>query len=237
MLSFDINPVDPDSALIDFDALLVIFINGVLQDPGVAYEFVGGSSFTFTTAPQSDDEVSIFFYVGTREEDSVRVSVNSTIKEGDEIQLLKSNQIPTTITQDPRTIFYLSSSDKIETNLYSGVGIDDQNFKPLSWTKQKVDRRVNGELVGKSRDSIEGTVYPAARVIKDISSSDNTIFLDTVDLFDYENIGITERIGAVLVDDNETFVSGEVTATVGIGSTVILTVDNVGSGYTGSSVS
>ena len=237
LLSFEINPDDPDSALIDFDALLVIFINGVLQEPGVAYEFVGGSSFTFTTAPKSDDEVSIFFYVGTREEDSVRVSVNATIKEGDEIQLLKSNQIPTTITQDPRTIFYLSSSDKIETNLYSGVGIDDQNFKPLSWTKQKVDRRVNGELVGKSRDSIEGTVYPAARVIKDISSSDDTIFLDTIDLFDYENIGVTERIGAVLVDDNETFVSGEVTATVGIGSTVILTVDNVGSGYTGSSVS
>jgi hypothetical protein len=237
LLSFETNPDDPDSALIDFDALLIIFINGVLQDPASAYEFVGGSSFTFTTAPEPNDDVSVFFYVGTRELDSVRVDVNSTIKEGDTVRLSKSNLIPSTVSQDSRTIFYLSGSDRIETNLYAGAGIDDQNFKPLSWTKQKVDQKVNGELVGKSRDSIESTVYPTAKVIQDITESDTTIYLDSIDLFDYENIGISERIGGIIVDDSSNFVSAEVSSTVGVGGTVILSVDNVGSGYTGSSIS
>jgi hypothetical protein len=236
LLSFETNPNDADSAVIDFDSLLVIFVNGVLQDPTSSYEFIGGSSFTFITPPTSNDEISIFFYVGTRELDSIRVDVNSTIKEGDEVQLSKFNSIPSTIAQDPRTIFYLSGSDRIESNLYSGSGIDDQNFKPLSWIKQKVDQRVNGELVSKSRDSIEGTVYPTAKVIADVESSNTPIYLDSIDLFDYEDIGVSERISAILVDDNSEFESGEVTSSVGMGGTVILSLDNVGSGYTGSSI-
>ena len=38
----------------------------------------------------------------------------------------------------------------------------------LSWTKQKVDKKVNGEIVFKTRDSIESQVYPTSKIIGDL---------------------------------------------------------------------
>lgn len=32
--------------------LLVIFVNGVLQEPGKSYDFNGGTTFTFINAPK-----------------------------------------------------------------------------------------------------------------------------------------------------------------------------------------
>ena len=58
--------------------------------------------------------------------------------------------IENTITQDERIAFNIAFSDKVETNKYFGQGIDITNPKPVSWTKQKTDRKINGEFVGKS---------------------------------------------------------------------------------------
>jgi len=81
----------------------------------------------------------------------------------------------------------LTSSDKFETNRYSGLGIDETNYKPLSWTKQKTDKKINGQYVYKSRDVLEPLIFPTARVIKDVSTTDTQIFVDNSELFDYEN--------------------------------------------------
>ena len=54
----------------------------------------------------------------------------------------------------------------METNLYTGGGIDENNFKPLSWTKQKVDKIIANEIVSKSRDSIEAQIYPTAKLFR-----------------------------------------------------------------------
>ena len=43
LLSFELDNNSPLSAAIDLDAVLVIFVNGVLQTPGRAYTFTGGS--------------------------------------------------------------------------------------------------------------------------------------------------------------------------------------------------
>ena len=72
LLSFEKVLTDPRSALIDLDAVLLIFINGVLQNLGEAYQFQGGTTFTFTEAPSGEsgpglndnDKVDIFFYKG-----------------------------------------------------------------------------------------------------------------------------------------------------------------------------
>ena len=45
LLSFEIDEDNPESLLINLDALLLIFINGVVQNPGEAYTFDGGTSF------------------------------------------------------------------------------------------------------------------------------------------------------------------------------------------------
>ena len=52
-LSFEIDEDNPESSLINLDSLLLIFINGVVQNPGEAYTFDGGTSFTFCTSTRS----------------------------------------------------------------------------------------------------------------------------------------------------------------------------------------
>ena len=41
--------------------LLLIFVNGVNQKPGVNYQFEGGTTFVFTTPPSEEDDVAIYF--------------------------------------------------------------------------------------------------------------------------------------------------------------------------------
>jgi hypothetical protein len=216
---------------------LLIVINGVIQDPGVAYEFEGGTSFVFTTAPRPEDNVAIFFYKGTDGDDViVNDTINETLKRGDTVQVLKNNSIPETITQDKRTIFDLSSSDKFETNLYSNQGVDSENYKPLSWIKQKVDRKINGEDVYKTRDSIESLVYPTAKIIKDFSTTSDEIFVDNAEFFEYDLEG-SEKFDALVISGSPDAVSARITAVVSAAGTIqSLVINSSGSGYTGASV-
>jgi hypothetical protein len=186
LLSFEpATSLSPDQPL---ENLLLIFVNGILQEPGVAYKFTGGTSFIFTAPPKEEDNIAIFFYRGITGTDSVLVTgINQTLKVGDKVQVLKNNSIRGTITQDERTIFDLSYSDKFETDSYNGVGIDETNPKPLKWIKQKVDKKINGDNVYKSRDSIESLVFPTARIIRDLSTTDNEIFVDNAEIFNYED--------------------------------------------------
>ena len=187
---------------------LLIVINGVIQDPGVTYEFNGGTSFILTTAPKPEDNVAVFFYRGTKNEDSELITnINETLKKGDTVKVLKNNSISGTITQDNRIIFDLSFSDKFETNLYGNQGVDAENYKPLSWIKQKVDRKINGEDVYKTRDSIESLVYPTAKVIKNFSTTDTEIFVDKAEFFNYD---IDSPFDALVVNGISTTASGSV---------------------------
>ena len=183
LLSFETE----DGSDIDLSAALLIMIDGVIQEPGVAYTFEGGTTFAFTAAPLPESQVDIFFYRGTRGSDTILVtSVNQIIEKGDQVQVLKNNAIRTTRSQGKRRVYNLDSSDKIETNIYVDGGINEDDYKPLSLIKQKVDMELNGEQVFKTRDSIEGQIFPAANVIKDFSTTDTEIFLDNTDLFDYD---------------------------------------------------
>jgi hypothetical protein len=238
LLSFQKDKNDPDSILIDLNAVLLIFVNGVLQDPGVSYQFSGGSSFTFTTPPLPEDNISIFFYMGSRGIDSYEVDEYETIKSGDDVQVFNISGITT--TQNSRTVFDISSSDLIQTNIYYDIGIDPINYKPISWTKQKVDSYLNGQFLYKSRKSIEPLIYPTAKIIKDFSTSDTDLFVDNADFFYYEenltNIRIISFDG-LIVKGTSNPVAAAITATVSAAGTISsLHIVNPGSGYVGSSV-
>ena len=189
LLSFEVDNNTSDSQLIDLNNILLIFVNGILQEPGTSYQFNGGTSFTFTVAPKPEDDIAIFFYKGTDGEDVESITnINETIKVGDTVQIYSNNSnIDNTITQDNRVVYDIAGSDRVETNLYVSQGIDSINKKPLYWTKQKVDLLINGEIVSKSRDSLESQVYPTSNIIGDFSNSANQIFVDDASLFDYEN--------------------------------------------------
>lgn len=236
LLSFERNANDVDSQLIDFNQLLIIFINGILQQPGIAYEFTGGTSFTFTQAPKVEDNVAIYFYRGSSA-DSSSVDTFETIKPGDDLQVFSNNgNLGITTTQDLRVISDITSSDKVKTSLYTGQGIDQTIQKPVYWTKQKVDKVIDGELISKARDSIEPQIYPTAKIIRDITVSSGEIFVDNALFFNYEGETSID-FDAIIVSGAADPVSAAVTAVVSVAGTIqSLSVNNVGSGYTGSSV-
>ena len=107
LLSFEKEENSP----LDLKSLLLIFINGVVQDPGEAYTFDGGTSFEFAQAPEASDVVDIFFYKGTEGVDAVQVAAGSsvapTIKIGDSVQVIKNSGITT--TQKSRVIYSINS--------------------------------------------------------------------------------------------------------------------------------
>ena len=242
LVSFQKDATDNDSTLIDIDAVLLIFINGILQEPKKAYIFDGGSSVQFIEAPKPEDHVSIFFYNGTRLIDSVETDVPETVKVGDILSVRKAAGIDTSVNQsEGRTIYDISSSDKIETNIYSDVGIDEFNDRNVNWTKQKRDIFINGRLVSKARDSIEGMVFPTSRIIRDVNVGDTDILVDNGQFFNYEeneSSVVTAYVDAVVLDDIN-IVSAA--ATVGVDAlgrvdTSTIDITNVGSGYTTATV-
>jgi len=234
LISFEKNLEDPDSQLIEFDKLLIIFLNGVLQQPEVSYEFDGGTSFSFVEPPKIDDKVDIYFYKGSSQDSEIK-NIYETVKPGDIVQVFSNNgNLSNTVTQNERIILKIDSIDVIETNLYNEQGIDGINYKPVYWTKQKNDLFINGELVSKSRDLFEPQIYPTAKIIKSVTSSDSEIFVDNVSLFKYEG-NIT--FDSLIIPENTDPISAAVTAIVSSAGTIqSLSINNVGSGYTGSSV-
>ena len=197
LLSFDVGQT-VDSQQIDMNALLIIYVNNVLQDPGEAYSFEGGTTFEFTTAPEENDDIAVFFYKGTASEDVAEINVVETIKNGDVVRL-QANDDTSILTnqntrrlidlaQRKRTVSGITTTDTLETEIYTGVGINDSaTNKPLTWIKQKEDKVVNGVVVSKARDSIEPLIYPTARIIGDIGTgSTSKIYVDDANFFQYE---------------------------------------------------
>ena len=242
LLSFELDPASDLSSAIDLDAVLVIFINGVLQTPGYAYNFTGGTSFTFTTAPKVNDKVDVFFYVGKDGVDVGITTVTETLKVGDDVFIKKHPLFQSTVDQlTNRTLTELLGSDTMETPTYTGPGINSSTFKPFDWIKQKKDKFINGDVVYKTRNIIEPLIFPTAKIIGDVNTDSTEIFVDNAQFFDYDEIQYdykqtTFRCDAFIVTADEP-VAAAFTATVNTsGSIDTLTITNPGFGYTGSTL-
>lgn len=234
-LSFQTDPTNQRSAEIDLDSVLLIFVNGVVQVPKKDYFFEGGTSFNFnfTSPPGASDVISIYFYRGIRGIDSFIVTVFETVKPGDEVQLKKFDGTDT-FTQDERKIFSIKDSTDIETNVYRGKGINQDTFRPISFTRQKKDLVISEEIQPKIRETLEAQIMPTAKVIRDFGTSDTEIFLESANLFKYEqedgNTGLVVA-DALVVEYNDP-VAAAVTASVSSGGTITsVNIVNAGSGY------
>ena len=190
---------------LDMKNLLVIFVNGILQEPDKSYQFDGGTTFVFTSAPKPEDNIAIFFYRGTIGSDSALNSdIAQTIKTGDNVQVIKNNGYDTTISQNERLVQNVTFADRIETDLYTGPGIDEVNLKPINWTKQKRDKIVFGQTVYKVRDSIESQVYPTAKLISGITTISKEFFVDNASFFNYNNQIAAKPFDLLIVGSSST---------------------------------
>ncbi len=189
----------------DMKNLLVIFVNGILQEPGKSYDFDGGTTLSFINAPKKEDNIAIFFYRGTIGSDSaLNTDILQTIKIGDTVQVYKNNQYPSTVDQNSRLVQNIELTDRIETDLYNGPGIDEINPKPLNWTKQKTDKNIFGQVVYKTRDSIESQIYPTAKLISGITTLSNELFVDNATFFNYNNQILAKEFDLLIVGSSST---------------------------------
>ena len=86
LLSFEKELNNARSQLIDLNAVLLIFINGVLQTPGSAYTFEGGTTFEFESQGRAKVDI---FYKGQDGVDVDTADIQQTVKIGDEVRLFK----------------------------------------------------------------------------------------------------------------------------------------------------
>ena len=225
---------------IDIQATLMIFINDVLQIPGKAYVFTGGSTIRFTEAPKEGDTSKILFYRGTLNVDTKMVDILETIKVGD---LVTINSDEIFLDEDERLVTEIISSDTVNTNLYSGPGVtQDQNLlRPLIWCRQTDDLIVNGQQVGKDRIIYEPYIQPISNIIQNIGIATNAIFVESVKSFfdsekEYVHDGTTEipqnKIVIISQDTSVTSIGNAVISTSGTVSSVIISNPGVGYGKT-----
>ena len=227
LLSFEANRQEID---INYDNLLLVFINGVLQEPKVAYEFTGGTSFRFKVPPKSEDNVDIFFYKGTENDDTTTVTdIQTTLEVGDSVRIVGLSTFEQEQTE--RIVYNISSSDKIETQNYNGTGLEDIIYRPLNIIKKKSDQKLNGEVISKVRDSLEPYVYPTAKIIQNVESSGLTeIYVDNSEFFN-SNVQLNEEFDAFIILGSGDIdpVSPEIVPTVSSSSTIsALTITNPG---------
>ena len=180
-----------DSQSIDLDSIILIFVNTVLQEPGKSYVFEGGTSFEFFLPPRPEDRIDVYFYRGKEGLDSVVFDdINETVREGDDLQLRRNDALDGSArkTQNIRRVTEILSSDTVATPLYLSRGdLTSIDPRPLAWDKQKRDLFIIGEPKFKTRDSIEPIIRPVAKIIRTTDSLQRTLYLNTSELFTYEN--------------------------------------------------
>ena len=216
---------------------LLVFVNDILQKPGVDYEFNGGTRFKFTEAPKAGSRFKIYFFKGSSS-DVIEVDVDQTIKPGDILTLDRfdedKNNINEFPTQDPRVIYEITSATVVETQSYTGPGIssDPDYVRPVRWKKQTVDKIIDGERIQKNRNLNTSQLYPSTVNIAPISATDTVFNVGDVISFNIDNLSATAN-GINIVKQKETQVA-TATASVNLATEEVssLTIVDGGSGYT-----
>ncbi len=219
---------------LDVQNNLLVFIDNILQVPGEAYFFDGGSIIQFSQPPSSGSIGKILFYAGTANIDTKFTEIIQTIKSGDTLQI--SDNQDRLFDQNPRIVNDIISADLVKTNLYSGQGIlDSDEIRPVKWCLQTDDKYILGSISGelivtKDRKIYEPAIYPTTFIINPIEESDTEIFVDNVKtFFDNDKEPITKR-DIFIISQDETR-TAKVGAAISSGVIQSLTIIDSGVGY------
>ena len=230
---------------LELEQNLIVFINNILQVPGSAYQFSGGSKITFAEAPQVGDTSAIIFYRGTENVDINPVEIIKNIKEGDTLQINHDQERGQTadLDQDPRTVTDIVTTNVVETNPYKGSGITQSEtlLRPVTWCRQTTDKIIDGNPVGKDRENYEPLIYPAASILKSVGIGSTIVYVDNVaPLFDQFNEGDQTGLAEIVIyqekitiRSQDSLVSAAATAIVSTAGTISsFDVTIAGLGYT-----
>ena len=224
---------------INVQDVLLVFVNDILQVPGEGYIFTGGSTLTFTEAPKVDDTVKILFYKGSGDVDVVFRNIIETVKVGDELTIKHSPDLdqPSYMTEDPRTVEVIKSTDVVGTNNYFGPGnnADTELQRSVTWCRQTEDKIINEKGIGKDRELYEPVINPYAYIIQSVGVGSTAIYVDNIRPFfnpiNENNTSLTFQ-DKVKFRNQGTKVGAAATAVVSVGGTISsITISDGGSGY------
>jgi hypothetical protein len=235
-----------EGSSIDVQSTILVFINNTLQVPGQGYTLTNGSILTFSEAPkgrQTDgsfdgDTCKILFYKGSGDTDVTFKDILETVKKGDTLQIGGDGDLCTdSIEEDVRLVKEVVASDVVDTNAYTGVGINgDPNCKrSVTWCKQGVDKIINGQIVSKSREELEALINPTTFIIQSVGVGSTVIFVESVrTFFDPSNEDqTTAKTQKISITSQDNIVGASATAVVSAAGTIsAVTVSLGGTGYT-----
>ena len=222
---------------IDIQSALIVVLNDVLQVPGEAYTFKGGSVITFSEAPKAGDTLTMMFYRGTGEIDTRDVDVLELIKDGDAVQL---NSDFIRYQENSRLIEDVVSTDLVETVIYSesGISSDTSFIRPVTVCQQTEDLFIGSKVITKDRAIYEPSIQPVTNLIQSIGISTTEIFVESVKTF-FDNASEYLQDGdankpqqKIIIISQESLVSAAATAVVSIAGTVSsIVISDGGQGY------
>jgi len=235
-----------EGSSIDVQSTILVFVNDTLQVPGQGYTLTNGSILTFSEAPkgrQTDgsfdgDTCKILFYKGSGDTDVTFKDILETVKKGDTLQIGGDGDLCTdSIEEDVRLVKEVVASDVVDTNAYTGVGINgDPNCKrTVTWCKQGVDKIINGQIVSKSREELEALINPTTFIIQSVGVGSTVIFVESVrTFFDPDNEDqTTAKTQKISITSQDNIVGAAATAVVSAAGTIsAVTVSLGGTGYT-----
>jgi len=225
---------------IDVQSVLLVFINDILQVPGQAYTFSGGSTLKFSEAPKKGDSTKVLYYKGTGDIDVVFRDVLETVKVGDELTLMNEPRDPYNqgygLLQDERVVTGINTTDSVNTNPYGGPGIttDDTLVRPIKWCKQTKDKFIDGIRIGKDRVHYEPLVQPTAFLIQSVGVASTCAWVQNAKpFFDPINENNTDlNTYTVEIVSQDSKVSASATANVSTAGTITsLSITGGGYGY------
>ena len=224
-------------SLIDVKQTLLIFLNNVLQEPGIAYQFDGGSNITFVEAPKVGDNCSILFYRGTGGVDVISRDIIETIKTGDTVKIkANDSQNRLVFNQNTRFVSGIATADTFNTSSYNGAGLttDRTIERPLIWCKQQEDLFLNNKSITKNRNLYEANILPKTNIIKAVGLGSTEIWTTGVfPLFDSYAEALPESKQTVQIINQDTKISAAATAIVSdLGTISSINITNSGLGYT-----
>ena len=235
--------VSAPGSKIDVQDVLVIFVNDVLQEPGVGYEFSGGSTLTFTEALKVGDKVTIIFYKGNGDSDVIFRDVIETVKKGDTLQLKHMAGVQSqSLDEDERSVLNVLSTGNVATNPYAGPGNtnDVTLARPVTWCRQTEDKIIEGIPTGKDRELYEPVINPTSYIIKNVGVGSTAVYVDTLrPLFNPQNeaaaLSFQNKIKFI---PQEPKVGASATAVVsGFGTISSVVISDGGVGYSTATVS
>lgn len=222
---------NPKSSII-LEYTLLIFINGILQNPGESYNFSGSSFIVFTEAPKQGSTCTILFYRGNSVTDVIDVEATSVIEPGDRVKLNDDNGL----VQNERTVTNILSSDAIETLTYTGPNVvsDELYARPIKICRQTEDTFIGQKEITKDREEYSYIIEPSTNLIRSVGVSSNILFVENYKtLFDSnrENIQSFYR-NKYRIISQENVVPAIASANVSIAGTITsINLSNPGYGY------